>query len=71
MGDKRIHNGVNIQIDRGRIVNDEPAVSLVNDGRTGRILVDVIRPQGKIQCFRGSRAHRNISGNVGKPASGS
>ena len=25
-----------------------PAVSLVNDGRPGRILVNVIRPQGKI-----------------------
>ena len=71
MGDERVHNGVNVQIDCGGIVDDKPAVSLVNDGRPGHILVDVIRPQGKIQCFRGSRPHRNISGNVDKPASGS
>ena len=48
MGDERVHNSVNVQIDYGGIVDDKPAVSLVNDGRPGRILVNVIRPQGKI-----------------------
>ncbi|CDD95861.1 unknown [Akkermansia sp. CAG:344] len=71
MGDEGVHNGVNIQIDRGGIIDDELAVSLVNDGRTGRSLVDVVRAQGKVQRFRSSRTHRNVSGDVGELASGS
>ena len=45
MGDERVHNSVNVQIDCGGIVDDKPTVSLVNDGRPSRILVDVIRSQ--------------------------
>ena len=71
MGDEGVHNGVNIQIDRGGIIDDKLAVSLVNDGRTGRSLVDVVRAQGKVQRFRSSRTHRNVSGDVGELASGS
>ena len=71
MDDEGVHNGVNIQIDRGGIIDDEFAGPLVNDGRAGRALVDVVRTQGKVQRFRSSRTHRNVSGDVGELASGS